>query len=95
MLKLPALSLALCFISCTKNTADTNPNTIKPLLERLDACSHFSGEIGGDNSDRDKEVKTEMERLKCDTIDVEVTAAKEKFKNNPEILKAIQQAEAF
>ena len=95
MRKLLTLSLMFCLTSCVKNTVEQNPSTIKLLLDRIEACSHFAGEIGGDNSDRDKEVNTEMAKLKCDSLVNEVDAAKVKYKDNPEILKAIGQAVAI
>ncbi|STQ90724.1 hypothetical protein EV682_102266 [Iodobacter fluviatilis] len=40
----------------------------KKIIHRAEECLHFSGEFGGDQSERDKEVSQEMDKLRCDTI---------------------------
>ena len=52
------------------------------------ACTHFSGEFNGDGSDRDKEVTATMTAMRCDLIERDVAAIREKYAGN----KAVQDA---
>ncbi len=85
------LLFILLACACSQNTTETDQNEIKLLVERAEACIHFSGEINGDQSDRDKEVMAKMNQLKCADIDQELLVAKHKYKNNPELLAQINQ----
>ncbi|MEJ2793090.1 hypothetical protein WAE56_06705 [Iodobacter sp. LRB] len=78
------LLMALTLISCNKSPAPfTKPHIssqstpaaspasgkkTKKIIRRAEDCLHFSGEFGGDQSERDKEVSQEMDKLRCDTI---------------------------
>lgn len=89
------LFLSLLTSACPLNASETNQNEIKPLIERIEGCNHFAGEFNGDNSDRDKEVNAEMDKLKCGDVDKDLAIAKEKYKNNSDVLKALEQADNF
>lgn len=88
--------LLICILAsaCSKATSEPNQSEVKSLIARAETCIHFSGEFNGDQSDRDKEVVAEMDKLKCADIDKELLTAKEKYKNNPEILKRLAEASA-
>ena len=58
------------------------------VADRLVACTHFSGEFNGDGSDRDKEVTATMTAMRCDLIERDVAAIREKYAGN----KAVQDA---
>ncbi len=88
------LLLSLLTSTCSSSSSETNKNEIKLLIERVEACNHFAGEFNGDNSDRDKEVNAEMDKLKCGDIDKELSAAKEKYKNYPDVLNQLNQTSA-
>ena len=77
--------------ACSSNSSETNQYEVKPLIERVESCNHFAGELNGDNSGRDKEVNAETDKIKCGDIDKELAIAKEKYKNNPEILSQLNQ----
>jgi hypothetical protein len=94
-MKILTLLLVCIFASaCSKATIESNQSEVKSLIERAESCIHFSGEFNGDHSDRDKEVIAEMDKLKCADIDKELLTAKEKYKNNPEILKSLVEVSA-
>jgi|APLak6261664640_1056046.scaffolds.fasta_scaffold42084_2 hypothetical protein len=91
---LSLIMLSFLASACTQNTSEVNQSEVKSLITRAETCIHFSGEFNGDHSDRDKEVIAEMDKLKCADIDKELLAAKEKYKNNPELLKSLAEASA-
>lgn len=41
------------------------PKDVVALDDRLDQCNSLAGEFGGDNSDGDREVQRDMEKLNC------------------------------
>lgn len=79
------LLLLLCIFAsaCSQDKTENNQNAVKLLFERAETCIHFSGELNGDRSDRDKEVIAEMDKLKCADIDKELLNAKENTKITP------------
>lgn len=66
------------------------PKDAARTLERAVDCDHFSGEINGDGSARDKEVNQTMNRLHCETVSKKVAAIKFKYKANPAVLDAFK-----
>ncbi|GHD68492.1 hypothetical protein [Jeongeupia chitinilytica] len=68
----------------------TLPVDAAKMLDRGVTCSHFTGELNGDDSQRDREVKQEMRKLKCDSVDGEVTVMKKKYKSNGAVQKAVR-----
>ena len=58
------------------------PADAQRVADRLDACTHFSGEFNGDGSERDREVNTTMTGLKCDTVEEDVSAIRNRYPNN-------------
>lgn len=69
------------------------PADARRVAERLAACTHFAGEINGDNGERDKEVGTRMSELHCDSIDKDAAAIRRKYAADPDVNKALDQAE--
>jgi hypothetical protein len=41
------------------------PRATPEIMRRAESCIHFAGEVNGDQSDRDQEVKREMGHLDC------------------------------
>ena len=68
------------------------PNDAQQTAERLASCSHFSGELDGDGSDRDKEVFSIMAKLHCNTIDQDVIAIRQKYAGNRAVQEALDAA---
>lgn len=68
------------------------PSDAQQVTERLASCSHFSGEINGDGSDRDKEVFSIMTKLHCDTVDKDVLSIRKKYADSPLIQEALDSA---
>lgn len=104
-MKTSILILLFVMISCATNASTSNNNdvwanyeTIKRslpkdaarTLERAVDCNHFSGEINGDGSARDKEVNQTMNRLHCETVSKKVAAIKLKYKTNSAVLDAFK-----
>lgn len=104
-MKTKILILLLTMISCETNAATLDNNdvwanyeTVKRslpkdaalTLERAVDCDHFSGEINGDGSARDKEVNQTMNRLHCETVSKKVATIKLKYKTNPAVQDAFK-----
>ena len=68
------------------------PKDASAVVKRSALCNHFSGEINGDRSKRDKEVFAEMDKLKCHTIDQDVLNIKDTYVDNPDVLIALDRA---
>lgn len=68
------------------------PKDAHDVVERLAACSHLSGEYGGDNSMRDQEVGAGMAQLRCQTLDRDVHRIGEKYPGNDELTRALREA---
>lgn len=66
------------------------PKDAARTLERAVDCRHFSGEINGDGSARDKEVNQTMNRLHCETVSKKVAAIKLKYKTKPAVQDAFK-----
>lgn len=69
------------------------PSDARDVAERLASCHHFWGEIGGDNSERDREVNATLSQLRCETIEVETAAIRSKYEKNKAVQDALDQAE--
>jgi hypothetical protein len=68
------------------------PKDARLVAERLASCSHFAGEFSGDRSERDKEVATTMGELRCETIDQDVSAIRQKYSDNRAVQEALAAA---
>lgn len=68
------------------------PNDAAQVAERLASCSHFSGELSGNGSDRDKELAMIMDELRCHTIARDVTAIREKYADHRAVQDALTAA---
>lgn len=70
------------------------PADARDVAERLAACVHFSGEFGGDGSERDREVADEMARLRCETVEADADAMRVRYARDREVLDALSAAES-
>lgn len=68
------------------------PSDARLVAERLASCSHFAGEFNGDRSDRDKEVAATMAELRCDTIDQDASAIRQKYAGDRAVQEALAAA---
>ena len=99
-----AFTAAGCSSAVPPQLADASPNetkaeasTVLPddaskVIDRLTACIHFSGEINGDQSERDKAVASTMSELRCDTIEHEADAMRKKYADNKAVLDSLTAA---
>lgn len=69
------------------------PNDARKVAERSVICIYFSGEFNGDGGERDKEVLKRLKELRCSKVDRDLKALRIKYKNNPKILSALQEAD--
>ena len=68
------------------------PADAQRMADRLSACTHFSGEINGDRSERDREVYAAMTELRCDTIDADVSTMRNQYPGNQAVQAALDAA---
>ena len=68
------------------------PKDARAVAERQLGCLHFSGEFGGTRSERDRQVVRELKRLRCNHIERDLGRIKAKYRNNPTVLKIMQEA---
>ena len=93
-----------CSPAAPPQLADTSANekkaeaaTVLPydaskVIDRVAACFHFSGEINGDQSERDKEVAAAMSELRCDTIEQEANEMRKKYADDKAVLDSLTAA---
>ncbi|WGM48150.1 hypothetical protein KOAAANKH_03046 [Brevundimonas sp. NIBR10] len=73
------------------NTPPTEP--VANLAWRAELCSHLGGEIGGDGSERDREVQAQMETMRCgDGLIAEGAALKAANAADPAVVARIEAA---
>ncbi|MBJ7484309.1 hypothetical protein [Brevundimonas sp.] len=73
------------------NTPPTEP--VANLAWRAELCSHLGGEIGGDGSERDREVQAQMETMRCgDGLIAEGAALKVANASDPAVVARIDAA---
>lgn len=68
------------------------PSDARQVAERLASCSHFAGELGGDGSDRDGEIVSVMAELRCEAIDQDVAAMRQKYAGSRSVQEALVAA---
>ena len=68
------------------------PDDARLVAERLASCSHFAGELNGDRSERDKEVAATMSELRCETIDQDASAIRQKYRGSRAVQEALAAA---
>ena len=98
------ITAAGCSSAAALRLADNSPNEMKAgtasvipadaskVIDRVAACFHFSGEINGDRSERDKEVASAMSKLRCGTIEQEADAMRKKYADNKAVLDSLTAA---
>ena len=73
------------------NTPPTEP--VANLAWRAEHCSHLGGEIGGDGSERDRQVQAQMETMRCgDGLIAEGAALKAANAADPAVVARIEAA---
>lgn len=73
------------------NTPPTEP--VANLAWRAELCSHLGGEIGGDGSERDREVQAQMETMRCgEGLIAEGAALKVANASDPAVVARIDAA---
>lgn len=86
------LGLACVFLFGSLAHAKPLPQDVKDLIAKMEECNHWAGEEPYDKARAD-EIAKKMTELKCDTLDSEKAAAKEKYKGNRQVISAIKKAE--
>ncbi|HEY1077206.1 MAG TPA: hypothetical protein VGE51_11000 [Fontimonas sp.] len=76
----------------TSNVPATIPADAQAVIDRVASCFHFSGEINGDGSERDREVLATMRELRCETIDQDEAALRGRYPDNAAIRRALDAA---
>ena len=68
------------------------PEDARQVVERVAGCSHFAGEFNGDRSQRDKDVVAAETKLRCETVDQDAAAIRQKYSGNTSVQDALVAA---
>ena len=56
------------------------PRPVAQFIERSGDCRHFAGEFGGDGSPRDAEVNRAMDKLRCNSLPVDLRTLRRRYR---------------
>jgi len=59
---------------------DSWPRPVAQFIERGRNCQHFAGEFGGDGSPRDAEVNRAMDKLRCNSLPVDLRTLRQRYR---------------
>ena len=80
---------------CDENVLTTGftgiPKDAASVADRLASCTHFWGEEPYD-SERKAEIDNALKESKCDTVDADAAAIKQKYAKNTSVLHAVSCA---
>jgi hypothetical protein len=79
--------------SQAESKASVIPRDAARAIRRAEVCHFLAGELGGDNSKRDKEVNDALKRNRCSSVAAELRRLKIKYQNQAQVLASIEAAE--
>jgi hypothetical protein len=93
------LFVLLCFFSAHALAGDDplaslkkgQPRDVRDLIDRLAACTHWSGEEPYD-AERQREISLAMKNLKCSRLEKDEAAARKRYAKQPRTIEVLQQA---
>lgn len=65
------------------------PKDVAAFIDRRMACNHFAGEFNGDRSQRDRDVTSTMNELRCGALERDETRLRRRHAKLPQVLKAL------
>ena len=68
------------------------PRDAKRLAERSQSCEHFAGEINGNSGELDRRANRAIKKLKCDRLEKDAKVIKHKYRNNPKVLRLVNES---
>lgn len=85
----PAVLLAstafMILFACARQSAnDQLPADVRNLVARREQCQHWAGEEPYDKA-RARQIEAEIKRLRCEHLETEVEAARQKYSTNAAI----------
>jgi hypothetical protein len=66
------------------------PKDVADYIPRMIACLHWGGEVSGDNSERDRQVQVEMDKLDCNGVEPTRDALLARYKNNKAVSERLK-----
>jgi hypothetical protein len=75
-----------------ENRLGNLPPDAAAVIRRVEACNHFSGEVSGDGSGRDRAVAAKMVELHCDAIESDTVALRAMYGDRPDVMEALDMA---
>jgi hypothetical protein len=66
------------------------PRDVADYIPRMVACLHWGGEISGDNSERDRQVQAEMDKLDCRGVEPARDALLVRYKSNKAVMERLK-----
>ena len=56
------------------------------FIERSGNCRHFAGEFGGDGSPRDAEINRAMDKLRCNSLPVDLRRLRQRYRADARVI---------
>lgn len=69
------------------------PRDARQVAERSVACRYFSSELNGDGGERDKEVTTQLRKLRCASVARELKSIRAKYRKQATLLSVLKEAD--
>ena len=70
------------------------PADARKVVERSAACRHFADEIAGNGSENDRQVKRQIKKLRCNSLENDANRIRQKYKSRPEVLRLMDESMA-
>jgi hypothetical protein len=90
-LRLLAASIVFAGAIADATAAPQLPADVKSWLSRFEQCEHWAGEEPYDKA-RGKEIDAAFDRLRCQNISADAQKLEQRYKNDPAVLHALEEA---
>lgn len=85
-LLLVALAAQAAAQSPVRPGANSWPRPVAQFIERSGNCRHFAGEFGGDGSPRDAEINRAMDKLRCNSLPVDLRTLRRRYRGDARVI---------
>jgi len=85
---LTSTAFMVFFVSAAQSANDQLPAEVRDLVSRREQCHHWAGEEPYDKA-RARQIETAIKRLRCEDVETEVEAMRQKYSTNAVIQAAL------
>jgi hypothetical protein len=82
------IAFLVFFVSAAQSANDQLPAEVRDLVSRREQCHHWAGEEPYDKA-RASKIEEEIKRLRCEDVETEVEAIRQKYATNAVIQAAL------